>query len=54
VIVYAKDTLEDPANGAHETFLDEVLPVADLVEDIDADEDGDRLVNVLEDVTAPG
>jgi len=54
VIVYAKDTLEDPANGAHEAFLDEILPVAELVEDIDADEDRDRLVNVLEDVTASG
>jgi superfamily II DNA or RNA helicase len=28
-ILFVKDTSEDPAYGAHEAFLDEILPVAD-------------------------
>jgi superfamily II DNA or RNA helicase len=32
VIVHAVGTVEDPATGAHEGFLDEVLPVALSVE----------------------
>lgn len=28
VAVLARDTIEDPAHGAHEAFLDEILPVA--------------------------
>lgn len=53
VIAYAKGTLEDPDNGAHESFLDEVLPVAVSVHTVDVDGDGGRLARVLEDVTPP-
>ena len=31
VIVYVEGTIEDPARGAHEGFLDEVTGVADAV-----------------------
>jgi len=31
VIVFASGTVEDPALGAHEGFLDEITPVADAV-----------------------
>ena len=37
VIAYAKGTREDPADGAHEEFLHEVLPVAREVVTLDAD-----------------
>lgn len=36
VIVHAVGTVEDPAAGAHEGFLDEVLPVATAVEHVRA------------------
>ncbi len=36
VIVHAAGTVEDPATGAHEGFLDEVLPVAAAVEYVSA------------------
>ncbi|MBA3606049.1 MAG: DEAD/DEAH box helicase [Acidimicrobiia bacterium] len=36
VIVYASETVEDPACGAHEGFLDEVTPVADFVRQLRA------------------
>ncbi len=39
VVVFATDTLEDPDRGAHEAFLDEVLPVARGVDRLDADSD---------------
>ena len=41
VVVFATDTLEDPDRGAHEVFLDEVLPVARGVDRLDADADPD-------------
>ena len=31
IIVYARGTVEDPALGAHEGFLDEITPVAAAV-----------------------
>lgn len=37
VIVHAADTMEDPAGGAHEDFLEEVMAVAVAVDRIDAD-----------------
>ena len=43
VIAYAKGTREDPADGAHEEFLDEVLPVAREVVTLDADGDPDAV-----------
>lgn len=39
VVVFASDTLEDPGRGAHEAFLDEILPVARGVDRLDADAD---------------
>lgn len=41
VVAFATDTLEDPDRGAHEAFLDEVLPVARAVDRLDADADPD-------------
>ncbi|HKJ54519.1 MAG TPA: DEAD/DEAH box helicase family protein [Nitriliruptoraceae bacterium] len=38
VIVHAADTMEDPAGGAHEDFLDDVMEVALAVERIDGDD----------------
>lgn len=49
VIVYAADTLEDPARGAHEVFLDDVLPVARSVDRLDADRDPDGVASWLVD-----
>ncbi|MBY5160949.1 DEAD/DEAH box helicase [Nitriliruptoria bacterium AS10] len=40
LIVHAVGTHEDPSKGAHEEFLDEVLPVAVRVDEVDADEPG--------------
>jgi len=37
LIVHAIGTNEDPGRGAHEEFLDEVLPVAVRVDEVDAD-----------------
>ena len=37
VVVHAVDTLEDPDNGAHEDFLDDVAAVATEITGIDAD-----------------
>jgi RNA polymerase primary sigma factor len=54
VIVFAKDTLEDPANGAHESFLDEILPVAEIVDHVDADDDGGRFAMVFQNVAGSG
>ena len=31
VVVFVEDTVEDPCSGAHETFLEEVVKVADGV-----------------------
>lgn len=39
VIGFAKDTREDPAAGAHEDFLDEVIEVARVVVTLDVDKD---------------
>jgi superfamily II DNA or RNA helicase len=44
VIAYAKGTLEDPDEGAHEAFLDEILPVATAVDRLDADADPGAVV----------
>ena len=44
VVAFATDTLEDPDRGAHEAFLDEVLPVARAVDRLDADTDADAVV----------
>ncbi len=38
VIVHAADTMEDPAGGAHEDFLDDVMAVALAVDRIDGDD----------------
>jgi superfamily II DNA or RNA helicase len=43
VVVFATGTLEDPDRGAHEVFLDEVLPVALGVDRLDADGDPDAV-----------
>ncbi len=40
LVVHAVGTNEDPANGAHEEFLDEVLPIAVRVDEVDADRPG--------------
>ncbi len=37
LVVHAVGTTEDPSRGAHEEFLDEVLPVAVRVDEVDAD-----------------
>ena len=50
VVVFATDTLEDPDRGAHEVFLDEVLPVALGVDRMDADRDPDTVAGWLGDV----
>lgn len=50
VLVYATGTLEDPDRGAHEDFLDEVLPVAVAVDGLDADADPDGVAAWLGDV----
>lgn len=47
VIVFATDTLEDPARGAHEAFLDEILPVARGVDRLDADADPQAVADWL-------
>ena len=41
VIVYVAGTVEDPANGAHEGFLEEITPVADRVHTFTPAETGD-------------
>lgn len=41
VIVYVAGTVEDPANGAHEGFLEEITPVADRVHTFTPVETGD-------------
>lgn len=38
VIVYAADTMEDPAGGAHEDFLDDIMAVALSVDRVDGDD----------------
>ena len=48
VVVFATDTLEDPDRGAHEVFLDEVLPVARGVDRLDADADPDGVAGWLD------
>lgn len=47
VIVFATDTLEDPGRGAHEAFLDEILPVARGVDRLDADTDPQAVADWL-------
>lgn len=47
VVVYATDTLEDPARGAHEDFLGEVTAVAASVDHLDSDRDPDGVVTWL-------
>jgi superfamily II DNA or RNA helicase len=44
VIAYAKGTREDPAQGAHEDFLDEVITVAQVVETLDIDNDPEAVL----------
>jgi hypothetical protein len=41
VIVFVTSTVEDPALGAHEGFLDEITPVADAVRTFPPDRPND-------------
>lgn len=43
VVVHARGTLEDPDRGAHEDFLDAILPVARSVDRLDGDADPDEV-----------
>ena len=47
VVAYAKETREDPDDGAHEDFLREVVPVADEVATFDADAQREALADWL-------
>ncbi|MBW3619212.1 MAG: DEAD/DEAH box helicase [Actinobacteria bacterium] len=47
VVAFAKDTREDPADGAHEGFLREVVPVAAEVTTFDADTSRTELADWL-------
>ncbi len=53
VIAYAKDTREDPADGAHDGFLREVIPVAAEVTTLDADTQREALADWLAVERAP-
>lgn len=53
LIVHAIGTNEDPARGAHEEFLDEVLPVAVRVDEVDADRPDTVAAWMARDLDAP-
>lgn len=46
IIVYVKESFEDPAHGAHEGFLEQMLRVADDVHKMDLSELGDAPLGV--------
>ena len=47
VVVFVQDTIEDPAWGAHEGFLDEVIPVAVRQERFSEHADPGRIADFL-------
>lgn len=47
-ILFVKDTSEDPAHGAHEAFLDEILPVADEVHVFELGASAHKLADFLQ------
>lgn len=49
IVTHAKGTLEDPDAGAHESFLEDVMPVAQEVRPIDADAHPDAPARWLRD-----
>ena len=51
VILFVHGTSEDPSRGAHENFLDEILPVADTVKTFSAAVRPQTVVNFLNDIT---
>lgn len=51
VILFVHGTSEDPSRGAHEDFLDEILPVADTVKTFSAAVRPQAVVNFLNDIT---
>jgi RNA polymerase primary sigma factor len=51
VILFVHGTSEDPSRGAHEDFLDEILPVADTVKTFSAAVRPQAVVNFLNDMT---
>ena len=53
-IIYVEDTIEDPRQGAHESFLDEVTSSADEVATFGPDVEADPIVSWLNDLTPTG
>ena len=54
VILFVHGTSEDPSRGAHEDFLDEILPVADTVKTFSAAVRPQAVVKFLNDITTDG